>query len=325
MAQIIMPQQKKDTLDQLVQGVQLAGGILGIKKDWEQLKQLSVAAEQNKAAEARSAETHKLGVEEMARKKEGRFTPEEMLDANKSFKFSPENVPGSVKVIDPSTGAPVFGIPREAPKDLTSALTAKKFEYEMTKDQKEKDRQERIDADNIVKDFQNDKRTAKYQETYERADSLKQLLSKNSPVIDAIALRNVFGLSGDTGAIRSEDLEQFSVNPSLVGQATSLINKALDGKALLPDERAALFDFAEDMGSNARQDLNRNAESFADRLAKATRMKKNEALEYLNPSLLLRSRSPRNMVNTETKIGAGPAGAAPKKSNEDILNEFISQ
>jgi hypothetical protein len=325
MAQVNMPQsRRKDPLETILQGVQLASGILGIKDS------LNKSDLMNKQAAQSDAEFQQKQAEQ-TRITEGRLTPAEELQVSKGFQMVPEGTAGAVKFISPTTGAPAFYSPRQegvSPLEIAKLdLEKKKVGLQQQQLSQNRTDKEREQADTINKEFINNGRTNEYVKAYEKAGNLQNLLMKKQSVIDAIALRQVFGLSGDTGAIRAEDLEQFSTNPALLDRFVAIFNKGLDGQVIPDNERKYLMDFAADMNANARVKLMKHADTFASRLSNTTKYNKKEALEYLNPSNLLTDVAPRNVPQgiPERQIGIGEAGAAKKRTNEDIMNEFISQ
>lgn len=317
----MMPQ-KKDPLATIMQGVQLAAGVLGIR---ESLIKSDYFEQQKQQQE----DVYKQQQEEAKRKAEGRLLPVEEAELAKGFNVVPEGTAGAVRFISPTTGAPAFYKPKA--EDDKNALGWAQLSYKMQQDtanqvaDREKlSREDKFKADEINKEFLNHESTKKYVSAFEKASGLEQLLKKKQAVIDAIALRQVFGLSGDTGAIRAEDLQQFSTNPSLLDRFVAIFNKGLSGETIPDNERKYLSDFAQEMGANARIRLTKYADQYAKRIANTTKFDNKKALEFLNPENLLTEAVQGQQAPAQT-IGAGQAGAAPKKSNSQLMDEFLSQ
>lgn len=329
--QVNSPQSKrKDPLELIMNGLQIAGGILGIRKDMVQTealqKQQEYAAQES---EQRNAEFESKQ-EEIARKKEGRLLPAEELDVSRQFVQVPEGTRDSVKVISPTTGQPSFLMPRPEATDpfkqKTYELQSKKLELDLAKEAKESKQKQIEKADEINKEFINNPRTNQYVSSYETAGELKQLLSKKEAVIDAVALRKVFKLSGDVGAIRAEDLQQLGSSPAITDRALAAFNKALDGQVIAPNERKALFDLSADIAANARVKLMKHADTFASRLSNvSTAFNKKKALEYLNPSNLLADIESRDFQNNAQAIKTPNIPGKKNKSSDEVMNEFLSQ
>lgn len=321
MPQINMPQsKKKDPLEVIMQGVQLASGILGIRKDLVQTDYL-----QQQKGEAANESAMKAA--ETQRKAEGRMLPFEELEASQKFTQVPEGTKGAVRLISPTSGAPAFYQPRQ--EDNKDSLGWATLKYKMQNDtasqvaEREKlSREDKFKADEINKEFLNHESTKKYVSAFEKASGLEQLLKKKQAVIDSIALRQVFGLSGDTGAIRAEDLQQFSTNPAVLDRFVAIFNKGLSGETIPDNERKYLSDFAQEMGANARIRLTKYADQYAKRISNTTKFDNKKALEFLNPENLL-TESVQGMQAPDQQIGVGQAGAAPKKSNSQLMDEFL--
>lgn len=324
MAQVNMPQsRRKDPLEVILQGVQLASGILGIRKDLTQTDYLQKQMEQSDAEfAAKEAESQRIS--------EGRLLPKEQAEYYaKGFQTVPEGTKDAVRFISPETNAPVFMQPKvDENKD---ALGWANLNYRIQQDNASKvadaaklSREDKFKADEINKEFLNHESTRKYVSAFEKASGLEQLLKKKQAVIDAIALRQVFGLSGDTGAIRAEDLQQFSTNPALLDRFVAIFNKGLSGETIPDNERRYLSDFAKEMGANARIRLTKYADQYAKRIANTTAFDNKKALEFLNPENLL-TEAVQGIQAPEQTIGAGQAGADPKKSNSQLMDEFLSQ
>lgn len=310
-----MPREKRDPLQTILAGVQIAGGILGIK---ENLEKSDLTKLQIKKAE-----------DEQKRQQEGRLLPAEEAELSKGFNVVPEGTAGAVRFISPTTGAPAFYKPKA--EEDKNALGWARLKWDVQKANADKvaeasklSREDRFKADEINKEFLNHESTRKYVSAFEKASGLEQLLKKKQAVIDAIALRQVFGLSGDTGAIRAEDLQQFSTNPALLDRFVAIFNKGLSGETIPDNERKYLSDFAKEMGANARIRLTKYADQYAKRIANTTAFDNKKALEFLNPENLL-TEAVQGIQAPEQTIGDGQAGAAPKKTNSQLMDEFLSQ
>lgn len=329
--QVNSPQSKrKDPLELIMNGLQIAGGILGIRKDMVQTEALQKQQEYAAQESEQKNTQFESNQEEIARRREGRLLPTEELDVSRQFVQVPEGTRDAVKVISPTTGQPSFLMPRpegtDPFKQKTYDLQKQKLDLDLAKESRENRQKEKEKADEINKEFINNPRTNQYVSSYETAGELKQLLSKKEAVIDAVALRKVFKLSGDVGAIRAEDLQQLGSSPAITDRALAAFNKALDGQVIAPNERKALFDLSEDISANARVKLMKHADTFAARLSNvSTQFNKKKALEYLNPNNLLTDVQGREIQRSTSTVNSQGIPLKKNKSNDDVMNEFLSQ
>jgi hypothetical protein len=321
MAEIYRPQ-KKDPLEQILQGVQLAAGVLGIRESWQRYE----AGKQQQAQQK----------DESERLKTGQLTPIEESKISMSMVPTQEGTPGAVKFISPTTNAPIFYRPKTSQESEAlgwASLEQRKGQFEneiaLSADKARRDQlaanakinqEERYKADEIKEKFMKDPKTMMYQGGFESSQELQNLLEKDDPIIDAVSLRRVFKLSGDVGPIRAEDLQQLGASPALIDQAMQTINMALQGTRIEPEQRASLIEFAKDMEANNRLKMTKHGEAFAGRLSDITPMNKSQALQYLNPSGLLYDIPIKTM---QPKYGPGTAIGGEAETPQATLDRFL--
>ncbi len=170
-----------------------------------------------------------------------------------------------------------------------------------------------------------DKKTLDYQSGFEISQELQNLLNTKEAVIDAIALRKVFKISGDVGAIRSEDLEQLGASPALISQLQAVFGSKLEGRRIEGKERNTLNNLAKNMEAANRLKLEKHAEGFASRLANVTSLKKDDALNFLDAGSMLFS-VPMTGGKRPVYNDMGDANASfDNMSNDDYLNYYMNK
>lgn len=281
-------QPERDIFDKIMLGLQAANSVLGIKGQLEQ-------SEMREFERERLTRADELAAQQRAEEKQLDPFKEAAL-VQQGFQFSSGDEgpqPANAIQFQTPSGEPRFGVPgltvaqRMTVKQQEDAAVAQRIAAK-----------EKLDTENaknlydIKQDFRNDKGVVKAQESFQAAEYVNTLLDQESPVLDAIALRQVFRLSGDVGVIREQDLADLGASPALKDRAELAISKLLEGKRINDTERADLKRMSENVMMMRRRDVNRVATTFAkDGAGRIKGLNQDEVMDYLNPAGILPAQS----------------------------------
>lgn len=342
--QVNVPQSKrKDPLELIMNGLQIAGGILGIRKDMVQTEALQKQQEYAAQESEQKNTQFESAQEEIARRKEGRLLPTEELDVSRQFSQVPEGTKGSVRIISPTSGAPMFYAPKEA--SLTPYETAK-LNMDAKKNAAEAEARTKKDlaeADDRARKIAEDKSKTTFDRESSLRDDYTRLSQKTSEAIlgfkkvqqagenfsnnayDDVALLYGYMKTIDPGAaVQEGDKAIFEKSTSIPSYITNLYNKSVEGTSLTPQQRQDVVAAAakqvkahldaQDITDNRYEMYSKNAKVNPKNVVNNFYSSFDKELErYFNPKKVKQD-------------GVGAAGATPKrKSSDEVMNEFLSQ
>lgn len=331
--QVNSPQsKKKDPLELIMNGLQIAGGILGIRKDMVQTEALQKQQEYAAQESEQKNTQFESSQEEIARKREGRILPTEKLEVAQKFNEVPEGTINAVRLIDPNSDSPKFYAPKEAgltPYETAKLnIDAKKFTQEAD------DRARKIAEDKSKTTFDResslrDDYTRLSQKTSEAILGFKKVQQAgenfSNNAYDDVALLYGYMKTIDPGAaVQEGDKAIFEKSTSIPSYITNLYNKSVEGTSLTPQQRRDVVSAAakqvkahldaQDITDNRYEMYAKNAKVNPKNVVNNFYSSFDKDLErYFNPK----------KVKQE---GVGTTGAAPKrKSSDEVMNEFLSQ
>lgn len=279
--------------------IQLLGMALGVAKDIygvtmsNKAEQLKMEADTRKQQELRDKQA-----------------ADDIEKFNTTYIAVPEGTKGAVAIKNPGTGTEGIYMPRvdyRAGETNRIASEANAFNKSIAESQ----RLSKYEAD-----FQNDKFVRENTEKVSAANFIDQLIAQESPILDAVAQRQVFRLSGDVGAIREPDLRDLGSSPELKERALAALNMMTQGQRLSDESRADIKKMVQIVRSVASRDVNRIADRYADTAARELRSyNKTDVLKFLKPENALPGYDPadNSMFSDVNKaLGGGTALAGPK-------------
>ncbi len=251
MATINQPQRRESDLDIVLKGLQAIGGIMDIKKTYEEGQRLKAMQEQEQAAtQAQAAE--------LDRKRANKLYAGEItsLLGDKKIVPVPEGATGDISIMEQRAPGEI-GV-AETPRTFMSqgayeqyASTLKKPEDSFKEDEKkwkiedrriqeEERKNKEIDRLNTelkeaAKEFNQKPIVRESIDNYSRAKLVDDLLAKGTSDAIAIAQRQMYRMSGDVGAIRAEDVTDLSENPSLFERGRTMLLSAAKGEKITPE------------------------------------------------------------------------------------------
>lgn len=285
-------------MDQLSQAVGLALKFYDIKLNADQQKAANGLLAKKAEEDARK-EGAKFGGDHEAvtsRPAAGPFVP---LDQAPSFARSaaPE---GTVGYVPASFGQ----------KNREIAVQEDNLNYNRDRDDRER-------FTKHVNDFKNDGDIEKIKVKVEAANFIDNLLTEKNPIMDAVALRQTFKLSGDVGAIKPEDLRDLGASPALKDQALLALEQMRSGQRIDDESRKAISRMAEIVRQQSRSSVSRIANRYADTAARDLRgVNKNDMLNALAPETVL-AETPR----PQSQQSAGGGLSAEQIAAKEILEE----
>jgi len=318
MAQVIVPGKKESALEKIARGLQIAGSVYGIAQANERL---SLLAKQQEVADTQQALAD-IQLKEAKAASEGIVTPAKQMSLTQSGAlFSPEPKEGFREFGKSPEGAPVF---MQTPQDRQAIIAEQAAKID-------KDKEDQAALVDAKIDFATkDKKINAAVDAYEAANQVKKFLQAKEPVVDAIALRNVFRMSGDVGAIRAEDLQQLGASPALPDQVLATYKRLAEGERILPNERIALAKAADVIQQVKLEAARKQASFISDALAKKTGQTQQEIFQFIDPDSIFPEpidfTMPGNIGNVSSSGGILPkAQAAPQQSDKDAFDQFLMQ
>lgn len=249
--QINQPRPRENPLDTVVKGLQVVGGVLNIKNTLAEAERdkARFEAEQQSQAEA----------------KQGLFTPGDIQKGILSGAVIPaqKGMAGAIPLRVRSSGpADQSGLlPSQEEYVLPSAVVKRQAE-ERQQQLAETDRVNKAKID-AVQDFEKKPQVKDSTDAFSRSKLVDDLLAQNSPQTDQIALRQLFRLSGDVGAIRDSDIDALGRDRSVWQRAKGTLLELSEGAALTPEARERVRQGLKIMQDHHRAILSKQAESFS--------------------------------------------------------------
>ena len=250
------PAKKDDPFDKILKGVQLASGILGLKQQID----TEMAPKQDP-----NALTQKdiLG----AQQKGGLEFSSNPLEGGQEYKTA--SGPSLYVKSKPPELTP-WQKKQDANADLDRTLKESGLKIEEAK-LKSQNKIAALEADDKTKDkimnsvdkFQTDKDTRDEASRYKSAQLVDQLISTGKPIQAQIALRKLFRISGDVGAIRAEDLQQLGSSPEYRERLANILNRAFSGETVRPEAIAEIKEAMAMMQKNIYNSIESRANAFS--------------------------------------------------------------
>lgn len=306
---VLMPQQpsqpaqreKESDLDKLLKGLQVANLGFGIYSDYKRLEDMKLERTIRDENAGREATKFKTETDTTARQNRAIITPEEANKDyfQKGYVVTDKPELNAIERTIRTEGLPdqkVFlKLPGQVDMENRKAIGQNALRVEGVK----LDAETRKELSKQLDDFTPDK-NSKVKELVESADSARKvewLLAQEKPTLDQIALRQLFRMSGDVGAVRAEDLKQLGSSPAAQDQALLTLGRLQNGMTISPTERANLKKFTDIIVLKNTQDLHRLAKQKAKTVAVGVRgVAENDVLEMLNVEGLI----PPSMVEQQT-------------------------
>ena len=323
MAQVNMPRrQRRDSLDTILKGLQIAGQIYGIKDAETRREQLAKQTQEQSALRGIQTEAAQLDLAEKKALSKGEVTPSQKLALQQQgVQFVPEGTTGSVQFGVTSQGEKLFGTTKDYRKSLSDAEAKK---------------QERLrDDQNLIgeaeQDFIKRPRVRDAEEKFNAANQVKSLLGKGQAVLDQVALRNIFRMSGDVGAIRAEDLRQLGADPAILSQMKLFLGRAAEGQTILPQDRKNLAEFADIVQDLETQRIEKEASNLASSLARRTQFNEEELRDIFNAKNYLLERVEfafeQNDSEGSSPLALPQAFGTPQapQATDDVINKFLGE
>lgn len=214
-------------------------------------------------------------------------------------------------------------------KKRNAASSEQRLAYDRQENEMKKEYQ-------AVKSFQNDRKVEEYRDQYQGAKQVIDLIQKGDAIGAQIALRNLFRLSGDVGAIRAEDLQQLGATPDLAAQVVGTWNRWVKGEPVTPEAKAQIFKSMAVIQENTYNKLMSKAKSSAKTEAANVRglnaedmMEKFNVDEWLGRGEFAVMKGPMNMNYAgENQGGIGFSGTAygnQPLQGDDAINSLLSE
>lgn len=331
------PQKKEDPLDTILKGVQIAGGILGLKEKITEEK-----PDPNTLTQKELLGAAKSGFTQTEEGAEGAIGPFNVAGreapvwfAKEAPKLSPleqlraAKLQKEISKIDDDYAMKLqdLEIKKRNAKRSEEAFEFDKQKYDLEKEW------------NSVKDFQKNKNVVEYIGQFQGAKQVVDLIRKGDAIGAQVALRNLFRLSGDVGAIRAEDLQQLGATPDIATQVASTWNRWVEGEPITDKAKAQIFKTMEVIQENAKNKLIAKANSAAKTDAAAIRgLNQEDLLERYNVDGLLDEAnfairvgpvSDRGLVGENGNSGgvgiSGTAFGNQPLTGDDAINNLLSQ
>jgi hypothetical protein len=326
-----MPQQRESDLDQILKGLQIAGSVYGLytnSKDLElkkaQMDQLTAEKDAAKAEKARIAAGDWDGQDaDKALASGGLVSDVEMPNAVKKSMILPS---GEKKEVWWKTPAQVQA---EAKADSDTKAGA------IASEQKNFERDKYVAGE--VDKFKQDDQVQEILKKSSASKSVGWLLKQKQPNLDAAALAAVFKMSGDVGAVRQEDRDNFGLSPALEAQAQATLKRLSEGQVIAPAERANLLKWTAMIDHVSKRDIQKLADQRASTIAKTSHKNRNEVLEMINPLGMLPedfetatdeqiSKTGNQNISTQSLPGESKALANPKnEDDDDFLKRYLNK
>lgn len=245
------PERKRDPLEIIAQGLQVAGGILGIKESFERsdLRELQTKREQTQ---------FDLAQEELTRKKEGRLSPEEF--ANIRTKYTPveEGTPGAFGGFS-YEGKPQFL------KPTSEITTERQLEAAKTAAEKEAAKARQKREDDLRKEF--DARIEKPNGPLAQLRKSRQIVdiyNKDSTLstADDVAAINLFARILSPGIVTTTDYENVRAIGGYPEKAKGFIDRIRGQGELTPIQRAELVNSVKSLSQGPINEFNSFAEAY---------------------------------------------------------------
>jgi hypothetical protein len=305
----VQREEKVDPWERVLQGIQIAGGITGVAVDFQNFQDLK----------------EKRAVRQ--RREEGVFNVPEQLELSKSgFDIGPEQEgpqpPDAIGFQTPE-GQRMIARPGLTPEQ--KQLATEREDARKVKAIADREALKLEEADKLFdmkQDFRKDKLVVKAIEKHQTGEFVNELLKKEAAVIDSVALRQIFRLSGDVGAIRENDLRDLGADPSLIEQAKLFTNRLTIGQRISPDDRKLLSEMSSAVQATSRRDVNRIATDLANSgAARIKGMNSKELLEFLDPAAQFPE---AQAVAPSQGIAAQPPSQdVPQPDPQDVEAELI--
>lgn len=328
------PGKKEDPLSQILRGVQVAGTVLGLKealtKDPNELTQKEYLSMIDKVEAVEpgteGALPGKFRIAGMD--KEVSFIPKapklSPLDQLKAAKLSKEISQMDQKY---ATQLQELEIKKRNATRADEVFAFDKQKYELEKEY------------NSVKDFQKNKNVVEFVTQYQGAKQVVDLIQKGDAIGAQVALRNLFRLSGDVGAIRAEDLQQLGATPDMASQVASMWNRWVEGEPITEKAKGQIFKTMEVIQDNAKKKLESKASTMAKTDAAAIRgLNQEDMLERYNVDGLLDEAnfairrgpvSDQGLYGGNEKPGgigvSGTAFGSQPLTGDDAINNLLGQ
>jgi hypothetical protein len=341
--QVFQPQRQESDLDQILRGLQLVGGVLNIKNEIAEAERLKAQEERNAQAGTREQEAFDLSKQAAARKLEkeerlarGELTPFEAAEAG--LVEAPKGMVGGIPVrearlagdIGPSAGLVRSMIPRSELQAMQQAQ-AKAEESRIAEIDRVKSA---VKEANI--EFEKKPQTRDSTDAFARAKLVDDLLSEQTAQSDEIALRQLFRMSGDVGAIRDQDIQALGSDPSVYQQFKSTYGRLKEGDVLTPESREAVKSGLRVMQAHHAKKLENSAKSFSKKFASSTRGVSDEDVfkgleigDLLGSELnLLKERESRRNISSQDRFNTGTPGEAigsTQMTREEELRQRVQQ
>lgn len=301
----------KDPLEQVAKALNIAQSIFGIKTAYEQSKlnnlQLQHAEQQIKVGDvdlASKEHTHFLEVNGIMDPKDVQkeYITDSSPDGAALMKYKTylgkdgEFLPiMKIKEFDKDSGGykEIFGLDKTMLSNIQKSITDRANEsYKNTLLAATTSRQNTNDARDVAYKIKNDVdsfqlHVANDIDSLKAAENVRSLIKGNNPIADSVALRQLFRISGDVGAIRPEDLKQLGTDPSAVGILVQSIGQITEGQRITPEARVSIDKAVDLLRRNVVNKINNVAKARADNMAAAYGRDPSEMLDRLGVKSLL--------------------------------------
>lgn len=310
-------QVKETALDKLIKGVQVAQGMYGIYSDMSKLdamkEQQDLARMRLKQQDDLAQKTFDLNAGKAKREEEAFNIDKGKLQASeagivtpgtlntdylqKGYALADRDGPGTVaRTLKTPQGESTIYL--KAPSQVLNERERIGQGAKLA----EAGSKERVALSEDLNKFSvdQDKRVRDIVESADAARQVQWLLKQNAAVTDQIALRQVFRMSGDVGAIRPEDLKQLGASPAMKDQAMLALNKMASGQTIADAERANLNRFTDYIIQKRKSDI----------VSHADRYSKNLSVKYrgVNQEDILNALSPTSLIPEPVDVQRGGGG-----------------
>lgn len=258
--------------------IQILGAALGLARDV-----YKVNMDEKAAAKAQEFTLQKYEKEQQAKAAENKRN--EDIKVAENFLEVPSGTKGAITLPD-RTG---LFLPRTDARAVeANALKKQENDNKLAEITETKKTNERAKLAGYEDKFRNDKAVNDNREKITAANMIDNLVDSESPILDAVALRQVFRLSGDVGAIRDPDLRDLGSSPELKERALQALGMLQNGQRIRPEARADIKKMAHVVQQLAQRDVNRLADRYADTAARELRgFNKSDILQILAPESAL--------------------------------------
>lgn len=322
--QVNVPQSKrKDPLELIMNGLQIAGGILGIRKDMVQTEALQKQQEYAAQESEQKNTQFESAQEEIARRKEGRLLPTEELDVSRQFSQVPEGTKGAVRVISPTSQAPVFYKPIVEQQGLTPYQQAELGIKAGNRIEAKKS--EQFSNENTLR-TQYQKESAITQGSYLGFQKVKEAANDRSGPGDLALIFGYMKTIDPTSTVREGEFANAENSGGIPAKLMNIYNKAINGERLSDAQRTDFIKSAANQ-LNAHLSGQKLIDQKYSKLASQYKLNQHNIIDnnfkeiskeissYLNPN--------SKKVKQED---VGATGATTKrKSSDEVMNEFLSQ